>query len=124
MQASLADEVRQVPDGHGKWALRYTASAIRSHSWDTLSIVKDSPESPPESALLDLVDVNTTADMAGIRPATVHQHLAKGTIPAPEIRIGNAYAWRRQTIEEWLQNRRRPGQRGPQADTGGGLTTS
>ena len=84
--------------------------------------MKDSPESPPEFAPLDLVDVNTTADMAGIRPATEHQHLAKGTIPAPEIRIGNAYAWRRQTIEEWLETRRRPGQRGPQADTGGGLT--
>lgn len=86
--------------------------------------VEDAPMPSAESAPLDLVDVNTTADMAGIRPATVHQHLAKGTIPAPEIRIGNAYAWRRQTIEEWLENRRRPGQRGPKADTSGGLTTS
>jgi predicted DNA-binding transcriptional regulator AlpA len=89
-----------------------------------MSTVKDSPEPPSESAPLDLVDVNMTADMAGIRPATVHQHLAKGTIPEPEIRVGNAYAWRRQTIEKWLQTRRRPGQRGPQVDTGGGLTTS
>ena len=51
--------------------------------------------------------------MAKIRPATVHQHLANGTIPEPEIRIGNAYAWHRKTIEEWLATRRKPGQRGP-----------
>lgn len=86
--------------------------------------VEDPPKLSAEPAPLDLVDVNMTANMAGIRPATVHQHLAKGTIPAPEIRIGNAYAWRRQTIEEWLENRRRPGQRGPQADAAGSLTTS
>jgi len=60
--------------------------------------VEDAPKLSAEPAPLDPVDVNTTADMAGIRPATVHQHLAKGTIPAPEIRIGNAYAWRRQMI--------------------------
>ena len=99
-------------------------SALGNPWYGTLCTVGDTPKPPAEPAQLDLVDVNTTADMAGIRPATVHQHLAKGTIPAPEIRIGNAYAWRRQTIEEWLENRRRPGQRGPQVDTGGGLTTS
>ena len=54
--------------------------------------VEDPPKLSAESAPLDLVDVNTTADMAGIRPATVHQHLAKGTIPTPEIRIGNTCA--------------------------------
>jgi hypothetical protein len=54
--------------------------------------VEDAPKLSTEPAPLDLVDVNTTADMAGIRPATVHQHLAKGTIPTPEIRIGNACA--------------------------------
>ena len=80
----------------------------------------ENPEPPFESPRFDLVDVNATAEMAGIRPATVHQHLAKGTIPAPELRIGNAYAWRRQTIEEWLQTRRRPGQRGPARTPGQG----
>jgi hypothetical protein len=60
--------------------------------------VEDAPKPPDEPAPLNLVDVNTTAYMAGIRPATVHQHLAKGTIPTPEIRISNAYAWRCQTI--------------------------
>jgi predicted DNA-binding transcriptional regulator AlpA len=82
--------------------------------------VDQNPESQFEPARIDLVDVNATADMAGIRPATVHQHLAKGTIPAPELRIGNAYAWRRQTIEDWLQTRRRPGQRGPGRTRGAG----
>jgi len=52
--------------------------------------VEEAPKPSAEPAPLDLVDVNTTADMAGIRPATVHQHLAKGSIPTPEIRIGNA----------------------------------
>jgi hypothetical protein len=54
--------------------------------------VEDSPEPPFEPAALDLVDVNTAADMPSIRPATVHKHLAKGTIPTPEIRIGNTCA--------------------------------
>ena len=80
----------------------------------------ENPERPFEPVLMDLVDVNATANLAGIRPATVHQHLAKGTMPAPELRIGNAYAWRRQTIEDWLQTRRRPGQRGPARTPGQG----
>jgi len=54
--------------------------------------VEDSPEPPFEPAPLDLVDVSTTVDMPSIRPATVHQHLAKGTISTPEIRIGNTCA--------------------------------
>ena len=79
--------------------------------------MEDCPETPIEPLIepapLDLVDVNTVADMAGIRPTAVHQHLATGTIPTPDIRIGNAYAWRRETIDEWLRTRRRPGRRGP-----------
>jgi len=54
--------------------------------------VEDTPKPPAQPARLDLVDVNPTADMAGMRPATVNQHLAKGTVPVPEIRICNAYA--------------------------------
>jgi predicted DNA-binding transcriptional regulator AlpA len=77
-------------------------------------VVKASPRSGgPGQLELDLVDVQTVASMAGITPATVRQHLAHGTIPAPAVRIGNAYGWQRETIEEWLRTRRRPGQRGP-----------
>jgi hypothetical protein len=56
--------------------------------------------------------VNATADMTGIRPVTVHQHLTRGTIPTPEIWIGNPYAWRRRTIEPW-RTRLRPDERRP-----------
>ena len=59
---------------------------------------EDNPEPVTGPAPLDLVDVSPAVDMPSIRPATVHQHLAKGTTPTPEIRIGNAYAWRCQTI--------------------------
>jgi predicted DNA-binding transcriptional regulator AlpA len=72
------------------------------------SAVTDTP-SPPESELPDLVDVKAVAVLAGIRPSSVIRHITSGTIPTPELRIGNAYAWRRETIEEWLRTRRRPG---------------
>jgi hypothetical protein len=54
--------------------------------------VEDNPEPPFEPTPLDLAELSMTMDMPSIRPATVQQHLAKGTIPTPEIRIGNTCA--------------------------------
>lgn len=58
----------------------------------------------------EFVDVREVAKMAGVARATIHSHLVKGTIPRPELRVGNAFAWRRSTIEQWVATRRRQGE--------------
>jgi predicted DNA-binding transcriptional regulator AlpA len=74
---------------------------------------KSASTSPPGRkpvAPSEWVDVTEVAAMAGVVRGTIHVHVQHGTIPAPEMKVGNSYAWRRATIEQWLATRRRRGE--------------
>jgi predicted DNA-binding transcriptional regulator AlpA len=48
------------------------------------------------------------AELAGISPVSVRRYTWRGVIPEPE-RIGGILLWKRDEIEQWLAERRKPG---------------
>jgi predicted DNA-binding transcriptional regulator AlpA len=57
----------------------------------------------------EILDVAAVAELTGLKPASVRQHLFRGTIPPPDYRVSGRPAWRPETIRAWLKVRRSPG---------------
>lgn len=49
------------------------------------------------------------AERAGVEPDTIGVYVSRGTIPAPDARVGDVEAWRESTVTAWLASRRGPG---------------
>jgi predicted DNA-binding transcriptional regulator AlpA len=56
----------------------------------------------------DLLDTAAVAELAGVQPATIRGYLSLGYMPVPDVRLGQAPGWYRETIDRWLRSR--PGQ--------------
>lgn len=56
----------------------------------------------------DLLDTGDVAALVGVKPATIRQYAHRGDMPKPDRIIGRSPAWRRSTIQRWLDTR--PGQ--------------
>ena len=54
-----------------------------------------------------MLDIAAVALRLGVKPATVRQHLWRGTIPPPDARIGGHPAWEVETIQRWQRARRK-----------------
>jgi predicted DNA-binding transcriptional regulator AlpA len=66
-------------------------------------------ETMPQPEELDVLTIKGVAELAGLSPRTVSQHILRGTMPAPDGALGRTPWWYRSTVEEWLADRRRPG---------------
>lgn len=53
------------------------------------------------------LSVNQVAELLGVSVNSVKGYRAKGLLPEPDAKVGNAFGWRQKTIEAW--NERRPG---------------
>ena len=54
----------------------------------------------------------STADvavLAGVKPETVRQYIARGVFPPPDGYFSTSPWWYRETVDVWLQGRRLPG---------------
>ena len=56
----------------------------------------------------DLLDRAAVAKLLDVEPATISSYVSRGQMPQPDLRLGSAPVWHRETIEAWLASR--PGQ--------------
>lgn len=57
----------------------------------------------------DLLTARDVAELAGLTLNTVHTYRCSGRLPAPSTYIGRTPLWERTQVEDWLSQRRPPG---------------
>lgn len=55
------------------------------------------------------VDIAAFAELAGLKPATIHTFRHRGILPEPAFMAGRSPVWTRAQVDAWLESRRRPG---------------
>lgn len=61
------------------------------------------------SMTADQLTTAEVAELAGISPASVHRYRLRGAVPEPDGYVGRTPWWKRETIDEWLATRPKPG---------------
>jgi hypothetical protein len=56
-------------------------------------------------AATDRLDTSAVAELAGVKPASIHRQRLRGTVPEPDGYLGRTPWWYRRTIERWLATR-------------------
>lgn len=60
------------------------------------------PEMPSPN---DLLTTDQVAELAGVKPMSIHQYRQRGAIPEPDQYVGRTPVWKRRTIDKWLAER-------------------
>ena len=63
------------------------------------------------------MDRAAVAALLEVAPATISSYVSRGQMPPPDLRLGSAPVWYRETIERWLESRPGQGWRKGQATT-------
>ena len=58
------------------------------------------------------MSIETVAKLANLTVRSVASYLARGSMPAPDYRVGKSPLWKVETIETWLSARPGKGWRG------------
>lgn len=61
--------------------------------------------------MTDLLDRAAVAKLLNVDPATVSSYVSRGQMPPPDLRLGSAPVWYRETVERWMRSRRGQGWR-------------
>jgi ParB/RepB/Spo0J family partition protein/excisionase family DNA binding protein len=84
-------------------------SFLVSQEWDTKLGEYVTGLRDQEQASLDngtqLLTVEDIATRLGLSRATIHKYLQRGTMPAPDVRLGNTPGWLLGTVRHWENDR-------------------
>ena len=57
----------------------------------------------------DLLTTDDVARLAGVKPSSIRRYRTRDSIPEPDRYVGRTPVWRRETVEQWLRDRPKPG---------------
>ena len=56
-----------------------------------------------------MLSTSEVAVLAGVKPETVRQYIARGVFPRPDGYFSSSPWWHQETVDVWLLDRRPPG---------------
>lgn len=78
---------------------------IRHHS---RTFRQQTPKGTPVPTDYPLLDVDAVAEVAEVKPSTIRYYHKMKQMPSADVYFGRSPVWKKETIDAWIESRRKP----------------